>query len=83
VLTLGNVLKSQCVKWFTDNQGVKAIVLKGSMRQKLQEIAYAIFQYCMKNAISVEVEWVHRTQNEKADFYRACLFLMTGDFHLI
>lgn len=63
-----SLLKNQRVKWFTDNQAVAKIVEKGSMKQELQNFAMLIFDTCCKNSIQLEVEWIPRDKNEKADY---------------
>jgi hypothetical protein len=52
LLSLVHILKHQRVKWYTDNQGVRSIAVKGSMKRDLQDVAYHIFQLCMENSIS-------------------------------
>ena len=66
--SISHVLANQKVRWFSDNQGVSSIVKKGSMNKELQNIAFEIFSLCLKNSISLEMEWVPRTLNEKADY---------------
>ncbi|XP_068204679.1 uncharacterized protein [Palaemon carinicauda] len=66
--SLGHILTGQRVKWFTDNQGVEAIVSKGSMKVELQSIAIDIFRFCIAKSILLEIEWIPRTMNEKADY---------------
>ncbi|XP_068240109.1 uncharacterized protein [Palaemon carinicauda] len=66
--SLGHILTGQRVKWFTDNQGVEAIVSKGSMKVELQSIAIDIFRFCIAKSILLEMEWIPRTMNEKADY---------------
>ena len=66
--SLVHILSNQRVKWFTDNQGVKTIAVKGSMKRELQDVAFDIFKLCMINSISLEMEWVPRSDNEKADY---------------
>ncbi|XP_072021557.1 uncharacterized protein [Amphiura filiformis] len=61
-------LGNHVVKWFTDNQSVAAIATKGSMKTDLQEIALNIFRICVQDNISLEVEWVPRSDNERADY---------------
>ncbi|XP_072042758.1 uncharacterized protein [Amphiura filiformis] len=61
-------LGNHVVKWFTDNQSVAAIATKGSMKTELQEIALNIFRICVQDNISLEVEWVPRSDNERADY---------------
>ena len=68
LLSMINILKDKHIKWFTDNQNVVSIVAKGSMKTELQSIALCIFQNCMQNNISIDLEWVPRTDNDKADY---------------
>ena len=60
-------LRSQTIKWYTDNQGVVAIVNKGSMKPDLQILAVRIFKFCRENCISIQMEWLPREQNQGAD----------------
>lgn len=66
--SLTHVLMNQRVKWFSDNQGVVSIVTKGSMNEELQEISLDIFKLCLCKSISLEIEWIPRSLNEKADY---------------
>ena len=68
LLSLSHFLANQRVKWFTDNQGVKSIANKGSMNRDLQDISYKIFNLCMSRSISLEMEWIPRSENEKSDY---------------
>ena len=40
---------------------------KGSMKRDLRELSLDIFQFCSKNSISIEIEWICRESNTKAD----------------
>jgi len=68
LLSMVNILKDIRIKWFTDNQNVVGIVAKGSMKLELQDIALCIFDNCVQYNISIDVEWVARTNNDKADY---------------
>ena len=48
LLSLLDLLKDKRIKWFTDNQKVASIVKKGSMKCHLQNIAYDIFNICLR-----------------------------------
>ena len=61
-------LQSMTVKWFTDNQNCAKIVHSGSMKHELQVLSYSIFRMCIQNKISLDVQWVPRTENDKADY---------------
>jgi len=56
------------IKWFTDNQNCVKIVNTGSMKEDLHIIARSIFSICLNLGISIDIQWVPRTENEKADY---------------
>ena len=56
------------VKWFTDNQNVVYIVQAGSKRQHLQCLALSIFMTCFQQGIRLDMEWIPRSLNDKADY---------------
>ena len=68
LLSLLDQLSGLTVKWFTDNQNVPRIVSSGSSKGHLQSEALSIFNICCSRGISIEMEWIPRTQNDKADF---------------
>ena len=61
-------LRGNTIKWFTDNQSVKFIVTNGSKKRHLQDGASCIFETCMKYTLKLEMEWIPRSQNERADY---------------
>ena len=61
-------LSYNSVKWFTDSQSVASVVSKGSMKPELQSLAMYIFNICVEKHISIEMEWIPRTLNDKADY---------------
>lgn len=61
-------LVNKDVKWFTDNQSCVKIVQSGSMKHHLQSLAYNIFKMCVEQKISIDIQWIPRLENEKADF---------------
>ena len=63
LISLQDVLRCQRVKWFTDNVNVSNIVAKGSMKENLQELAFRIYQFCSKNCIHLETEWLPIAEN--------------------
>ncbi|MES9971262.1 MAG: reverse transcriptase domain-containing protein, partial [Candidatus Thiodiazotropha sp.] len=65
---LKSILANQRVKWFTDNKNICQIVKKGSMKVDLQAMALDIFRFCSTNCIFVEIEWIPRLSNERADY---------------
>lgn len=62
------LLKGTYVKWFSDSQTACKIISVGSMRSDLHVITLKIFQICADNAIHLDIQWIPRTELEKADF---------------
>ena len=56
------------MKWFSDNQGVVHIVSSGSRKLHLQDGAMAIFELCFQHSIKLEMDWIPRSLNMRADF---------------
>ena len=67
LLSCAERLKWRRVKVFTDNQGAARIVSVGSSKVRLQSVAMSIFDFCLANGISLEAQWIPRSQNEKGD----------------
>lgn len=61
-------LAGKRVKWFKDNTNFVSILNKGSMKEDLQNIALDVYKFCLINGILLDIEWIPRSQNEKADF---------------
>jgi len=68
IFTFLDDLKGKNIKWFTDNQNCSRIIKAGSMKQHLQRLALSIFSVCMRENISIEVQWIPRELNTKADY---------------
>ena len=66
--SLLHLLRGKTVKWFSDNQGIVSIVTRGSMKSDLQVYALKIYKICLSNNIKLEIEWIPRTLNDKADY---------------
>ena len=62
------LVKGHTIKWYTDNQSVSRIVEVGNMKEDLQRLALRIFSMCLLNCITLEVEWIPRSANDRADF---------------
>ena len=56
------------VKWYTDNQGVAAIVKSGSTKVHLHKLAMEIFLLSKEHDVSIDIEWIPRSENEVADY---------------
>ena len=65
--SLEHSLSGCFVKWFIDSQAVSLIVDSGSMKEHLHQLAVDIFHTAKENNIEIEVEWIPRSLNEKAD----------------
>ncbi|VDI24913.1 Hypothetical predicted protein [Mytilus galloprovincialis] len=63
-----NIISGKKVKWFTDNQNVVSIVSKGSTKTILQNLALDIISVCLEYNVNIDIVWIPRTLNEKADF---------------
>ena len=68
LLSLIHLLANKKVKWFTDNQNVVSIVSKGSTKTVLQNIALNIFGACLKYNVDIDMIWIPRANNDKADY---------------
>jgi hypothetical protein len=61
-------LSNHRIKWFSDNQNVVRIVRVGSRKEELQKEALAIYRLALAHNITMEPEWIPRSQNELADY---------------
>jgi len=60
-------LSGKVVKLCTDNKGVVSVVSKGSMVKELLDLSLDIFKFCKSKEIDLEVQWIPRDQNARAD----------------
>ena len=67
LFSLGQFMSGSRVKRFTDSQGAARIVQVGSMHFNLHNLASDIFSFFFNQGINLEIEWVPRSQNEKAN----------------
>ena len=65
--TFQNQLKGKVVKWFTDSLNCVHIVQSGSSKKLLHELSLSIFSICIKNGISLDIQWIPRDKNSRAD----------------
>jgi hypothetical protein len=63
-----DLLAQTHVKWFTDSQAAAKIVETGSMQLQLPQIAIDIFSFCLAHQITLDIQWIAREQNTRADF---------------
>ena len=62
------VLEGSLVKWFTNCQTAAGILEVGSIKLDFHRLAIKSFQLSAKRSIRLEVQWIPRTENEKADY---------------
>jgi hypothetical protein len=60
--------QGKTIKWFPDNQNCVKIVKLGSMKLELQKLARSIYSICVANSIYIDIQWIPRSENEKADY---------------
>ncbi|CAH3176092.1 unnamed protein product [Porites lobata] len=60
-------LQHQRVKVFVDNMGASRILMVGSSKLHLQQIAVDIFSICLSFDISLDSQWLPREENARAD----------------
>lgn len=68
LISLNHEVEKKWIKWFTDNKNKVSIIFKGSMKDDLQNISLNIYRHCLVDGIHLEMEWIPRSLNEKADF---------------
>ena len=66
--SFSSVLENPNLKWYTDSQAAAKIVDVGSMKPDLHKLAINVFGACLRSKIKLEIQWIPRTKNEKADF---------------
>ena len=71
-------LQGKRVAWITDNTSFVAIVQNGSKVTELQSLGLYIFNICVRSGIFLEMKWIPRNLN-----YRADLLSRTIDFEVV
>ena len=59
--------KPLLVLWYSDNQNVESILLNGSKKSDVLELALQAFHICLEYHISLDVKWDPEGPNETAD----------------
>lgn len=62
------IISNGYVKWFSDSQTACRIIEVGSMKRDLHVIATRVFQRCASNNIQLDIQWLPRTELERADY---------------
>ncbi|WP_228265385.1 reverse transcriptase-like protein, partial [Acinetobacter baumannii] len=73
-------MKNRNVCFYTDNKNVERIVQVGSMKPDLQFIALDIYHTCIQQNININVIWIPREENQKADYVSK--IIDTDDWHV-
>ena len=60
-------LQGQHVKFMTDSQSARTILQRGSMKADCHVLAKQTVEFCLQNDISLDVQWIPRSENEIAD----------------
>ena len=66
--SFANLLKGSHVKWYTNNQGVVAIVKTGSSKVHLHKLAMEICSLSREHDVVIDIEWIPHSGNEVADY---------------
>ena len=61
------IIKSSYLKWFSDSQTAVRIIQVGSMKKELHDLAIKIFQCCAEYQISLDIQWIPRSDLERVD----------------
>ena len=62
------IIKGSYLKWFSDSQTAVRIIQVGRMKKELHDLAIKIFQCCAENQISLDIQWIPRSDLERADY---------------
>ena len=62
------IIKGSYLKWFSDSQTAVRIIQVGSMKKELHDLAIKIFQCCAENQINLDIQWIPRSDLERADW---------------
>ena len=62
------LLKNHIVVWYTDSANAARLVQYGSSKQHLHQLAIQIFNLCLVSHVELQVQWLPRTANQKADY---------------
>ena len=65
----GTRLSKQRVRWHTDSQNAVRIIQVGSMVRELQDLALSVFLFTAQRQIQLDLIWLPRRQNARADFF--------------
>ena len=68
IISLIDKFSGSSIKWYTDNKNVILILNIDSKEQHLQSEIMQIFNICCPRSINTDIEWIPRTQNERADY---------------
>lgn len=68
-----NILRHSVVKVYSDNKNVKSVLLNGSRKQDIHNVAISLNEFCDKENIIMQPEWIPRNGNDRADYLSRCV----------
>ena len=66
-------LQGKNVAWFTDVTSVVSVLNNWNKVTELQSLALSICYVCVRHGISLEIKWIPRSCNNKADLLRRAI----------
>ena len=60
------ILSGHKAKWYSNNQGACLIFKKGSMKPDMQDLALHLYIECLRNRLTVGIEWIPRIMNKES-----------------
>ncbi|XP_072039886.1 uncharacterized protein [Amphiura filiformis] len=67
LISFSSRITASSVKVFTDNKNAVSIYQSGSMNLKLHVLSLAIHNFCRDRAVTLDVQWIPREENQLAD----------------
>ena len=62
------IINGSYLKWFSDGRTAVRIIHVGSMKKEFHDLAIKIFQCCAENQISLDIQWIPRSDLKRADY---------------
>lgn len=78
--SFGKELQNQEIQVCSDSQNVVRILQKGSRKDYLHKMALSVFSACLRYNIHLNLVWIPRSENERADFLSR--MVDTGDWRI-
>ena len=68
LVSFKSIIQGCHVKWFTDNKSAMKIAQVGSMTPACHQLAIEIFSICFTAGIQLDIQWIPRAENTRADY---------------